>query len=189
MKEDLKLKTLIHLYFGKDSNHKRNAIFRAYRDFNRTLELGKESKSNRERKKNQIADYLEVELSKLLLKRFKNQTEFDSFHHDLSNQIKNKWEILSFGQIQKWINMTLKYWLIIGKYDIPGIEKNYDYFHIPIDRIIKEKIFRENKNKSPWSKITDYSVYFKYQQEFRKSNPSEIPIIFESDIFIKHIKS
>ncbi len=186
MKEDLKFQTLILLYFGKDGNHKRNAIFRAYRDFNRTLELGSESKIDREMKKNQITDFLEVELSKLLLKRLKSQTAFDSFHLELSTQIKNKWEILSFGQIQKWINMTLKYWLIIGKYGIPDIEKNYDYFHIPIDRIIKERIFREHKNKSPWSKINDYSVYFKYQEEFRKSEPSKIPIIFESDIFIKY---
>ncbi len=185
MKQDLKFQTLIHLYFGNDGNHKRNAILRAYRDFNRTLELGNESKIIREKKKNEIANLLEIELSKLLLKRFENQAAFDSFHKELSIQIRNKWKLLSFGQIQKWINMTLKYWLIIGECGIPGIEKNYEYFHIPIDRIIKERIFKEHKHKSPWSKITDYKVYFKYQEEFRKSYSSEIPIIFESEIFIK----
>lgn len=182
MKKDLKFQTLIHLYFGIDGNHKRNAILRAYRDFNRTLELGNESKIIREKKKNEIADFLEIELSKLLLKRFENQAAFDSFHKELSIQIRNKWKLLSFGQIQKWLNMTLKYWLIIG---IPGIEKNYKYFHIPIDRIIKERIFKEQKHKYPWSKITNYSVYFKYQEKFRKSNPIKIPIKFESEIFIK----
>lgn len=185
MKEDLKFQTLIHLHFGKDGKHKHNAILRAYRDFNRTLVLKKESKIERETKKIEIVNFLEVELSKLLTKRFKNQTAFDSFHKVLSFQIRNKWKLLSFGQIQKWINMTLKYWLIIGEDRIHGIEKNYEYFHIPIDRIIKERIFKDHKHKFPWSKITDYSVYFKYQEEFRKLNPSQIPIIFESEIFIK----
>ena len=185
MKKDLKFNTLIHLYFGKDGIHKRNAILRAYRDFSRTLELGNKSKIIREKKKKEIADFLEIELSKLLLNRFDNQSEFDKFHKKLSIQIRNKWKLLSFGQIQKWINMTLKYWLIIGECDIPGIEKNYDYFHIPIDRIIKERIFNEHKHKSPWSKINDYRVYFKYQSELRKLIPSKIPIIFESEIFIK----
>lgn len=185
MKEILKFETLIHLYFGRDGNHKRNAILRAYRDFNRTLELGKESKNDRERKKIEITNFLELELSKVLTEKFKNQREFDAFHEKLSIEIKNKWKKLTFGQIQKWINMSLKYWLVIGGNELQGIEKNHQFFHIPIDRIIKEKIFQEYDHKFPWSKIKNYNDYFKYQLKFRSNQVGIVPIIFESEIFIK----
>ena len=83
--------------------------------------------------------------------------DFDVWHENLSNSIKEKsksknvlidkkdGEGLSYGQIQKLINMTIKYLRIMGLID-PCIDK---YLHIPLDDYIlraasyaqKEKIY------------------------------------------------
>lgn len=68
---------------------------------------------------------------------------------------------ISYGQAQKWINMTLKYMFAIGPNIIDGIDRNYDYFHIPLDNVIQEKlsIHGINRINIRWSRIDNYQTY------------------------------
>ena len=49
-------------------------------------------------------------------------------------------------QAQKWINMSMKYLYALGDERVPGISKNYEYFHIPIDNIILNELKSKNIN-------------------------------------------
>ena len=115
-----------------------------------------------------------------------NQEEFDEKHEELCEKLKKEWNELSYGQIQKWVNMSLKYWLLFGGDKIANIEKNAEYFHIPIDSIIKEIAFGEKRNQADyksWSKIENYDEYFEYQKTFRQNNESVAPIVKEFELF------
>ena len=82
--------------------------------------------------------------------------------------------------------MSLKYWLLFGGDKIPNIEKNAEYFHIPIDSIIKKIAFGQKRNKmgyKSWSKIENYEEYFKYQYIFRENNERVAPIVKEFELF------
>ncbi len=66
--------------------------------------------------------------------------------------------------------MTLKYLFTFGEERIKGITTNYQYFHIPIDSIIQEKLNSKYSIpilEMPWSKIPDYDTYHVYQKEVR----------------------
>jgi hypothetical protein len=81
--------------------------------------------------------------------------------------------------------MTLKYWLLFGDTRIASIEKNAEFFHIPIDSYVLEGMFQDKYPKLVWSKITNYDDYFKYQIKHRQSSPNTIPIIDEFIFFNK----
>lgn len=173
---------LIRLYFDKKQGFYKAGLKRAYLDFNRTL---KNEKSQTERNliQKETQNFLESELKNIIETEFKNQTEFDKEHKKLCKNLKTEWNELSIGQAQKWINMTLKYWLVFGDEKINSISKNFKYFHIPIDSYVQKGIFGFWKNPKPWSKIREYEDYFLYQTEFRKRYENEIPIEYEFEFF------
>ena len=185
MFKELRFNTLLKFYFGNVENFKQAAIKRAYRDLNRTLPLGYETQKQRDENRERTGNLLSDKLNHFLNFKFTEQIEFDNYHRAVCNEIALDWSKLKIGHIQKWVNMTLKYWLIIGNDRIKGIELNYMFFHIPIDSIILEKIFAQKNPKTPWSRIDNYDYYLAYQLLFRKKFPNEIPIIFETEIFNK----
>jgi|SRR5690606_11208838 len=184
MTNELRRQTLIAFFFGKGLDYKLLGVNRAYRDFNRTLYLSDEKSNERIDLRIKTAELIIEKLSFLLECKFSSQEEFDVFHERVCNEIKEFWSKLSFGQIQKWINMTLKYWLILGNEHIPNSEVNSRWFHIPIDNLILKEIFNEPYPKIAWSKM-DYKTYFYYQLRFREIYPNTIPIIKETEIFNK----
>ncbi|MGA9212683.1 hypothetical protein [Kaistella sp.] len=159
----------ITLYFSKDhSDYRKKAIWRAYRDFNRTLRNFTENKND-----------IKIDWESKLLKYIDevcntnfDQSKFDDWHERKTKELcENEHFKLKIGQSQKWINMTLKYCYLLGNEKIPGITKNVDYFHIPIDNIIQKRIFNDFKIKKldeSWSTIDKYKKYKNYQLEFRK---------------------
>ncbi len=174
----------IRLYFNPkkhDNNYHLAGIRRAFLDFSRTSSTKKDERSSNIKK---AENFISKRLSEMLKSKMKSQPEFDDFHEKICEKLTNEiWTELKIGQAQKWINMTLKYWLLLGESRISDIEKNAEYFHIPIDRIIQNNFF--GKNNSAWSKIVKYKEYFKYQEEFREKYPNEIPIVFEFKEFNK----
>ena len=175
---------LIRLYFKTDKNFEDAGIKRAYLDFSRTLEIPENSsKEERDilRKNTQV--FLKTELYNLISTEIKSQADFDQKHKQICEKLLNHWNELSFGQSQKWVNMSLKYWLLFGENRIRNIEKNAMFFHIPIDSIIQERFFQ--KGLAAWSKIDTYEKYFWYQEDFRKRNLNKIPILEEFREFNK----
>lgn len=114
-------------------------------------------------------------------------SDFDKWHkakceeiiNFMNNSIdKSNTEILkekfTVGQAQKWVNMTLKYLLLLDA--LPdNIDEND--LHIPIDSYIIE-IAYDNKNKfdnalgleekpkESWSKLSEYKNYFGIQKDY-----------------------
>lgn len=180
------------------------AIEKAYRDLQRTMrgfpKLG-ESKKN-EGKKQEVAlrDEIKENARKCINAKIKNmtncniteQTTFDKLHEDACEALieefkKNEYEGFTIGQAQKWINMTFKY---LNLLDYNGIEKIYEFCHIPIDRYILEYMLEKNiiekenfKKAIHWSKIKKYQDYFEIQEKFRDNCKGKIPLDEEFKIW------
>lgn len=58
--------------------------------------------------------------------------------------------------------MNLKYLSMI---DHKRVEKNYGYFHVPIDNYIID--ISGIKTSVSWSRMADYSEYLEWQKKFR----------------------
>lgn len=84
---------------------------------------------------------------------------YEKWHEKLCADIISKYpqDYLSYGQAQKWINMTVKYIYILknlGKFqaEFPYIsEENVCRFHVPIDSYILENVLEDKK--TVWSKM------------------------------------
>lgn len=174
-------------YLGTTTNLLEACIDRAYRDFNRTLHgIGKiQSKEKYDSIKQTIRNIAE-EIVKL---NINNQLEFDNWHKQKCNLLKEDFVKhldfpLTYGQAQKWINMTLKYLYALGENYIKGISRNYEYFHIPIDNIIQEKFSSFiPKLDIAWSRLDNYEKYITYQKHVRQYFKHQIPMDIEFKSF------
>ncbi|MGN0363662.1 MAG: hypothetical protein ACI4ET_12565 [Bilifractor sp.] len=121
---------------------------RAYRDFNRTMRFKKDNLcSEEEELKENFSEECELSwVCDYCRDLIKSNSENFSVEHDkkcqeLADNINTKFqdilkEDFTFGQAQKWINMTIKYMLLTGIWDdeLPeGFEK---YVDIPVDSLI-----------------------------------------------------
>lgn len=187
-----KTKFWLRVYFGSqiESDVILSCIDRAYRDFSRTMH-GVEYKDKKTRlySYGKLRMHMNEIISEILTNDF-SQSSFDAWHKESCNKLKIVFkEILDYnicyGQAQKWINMTLKYLFAIGNEKINGIDRNYKYFHIPIDNIIQDKLIQYNIEKIPlrWSRINDYSIYMDYQNRVRDTFNGQIPMDIEFKLF------
>lgn len=185
--EKIKEDFYITLYFNLTEGYENAGLKRAYLDFNRTLKIKEGNQEARDTKQRNAQSYLKEELEKLISKEINSQQKFDIEHEILCKNLINNWSELTVGQAQKWINMTLKYWLLFGASRIQNIEKNANYFHIPIDSYVQKGMFDE-KNPNPWSKINEYKGYFEYQQKHREKETGNPPILDEFNFFNNYKK-
>lgn len=179
-------KFLLKVYFDFSKGYIIGAIKRAYRDFNRTLLALPKDEGERKLWRDSCGRVLEKEVKRVVTIRFSNQYEFDDWHKSTCLAMRAENGILSFGQTQKWINMTLKYLFVMGEANVPGIKGNYTYFHIPLDRIIIKQLRGlglGDFDGKPWSKIDDYDTYYNYQQAIRNLYKDRIPMDVEFDLF------
>lgn len=86
---------------------------------------------------------------------------FGNWHSELCNEIKNKYSdvnsentLFTYGNAQKWVNMTIKYICILGllndNNDYQDKIKNYmDDFHVPVDSYIIDELWGNPNIKLP----------------------------------------
>jgi hypothetical protein len=163
------------------------AVDRAYRDFNRTMHGFRDKRTPETY--NTLRNLMLVIAEETFITTF-DQASFDVWHkskcdlliYEFYNVIEFR---ISYGQAQKWINMTLKYMFAIGNEIINGIDKNYKFFHIPLDNIIQDKLeFNDiSRIKGKWSRIENYEIYFQYQKQVRETFNSQIPLEVEFRLF------
>jgi len=165
---------------------------RAYRDLNRTLRGI--SKEQTKEKYYRLRGHMMKLTQDLISQNFKDQSDFDQSHKlkcdDMIQIFNSQYSDvrMAYGQAQKWINMYLKYLFALGKSRIADIDKNYKYFHLPIDNIIQtelEKFGQIERISGVWSQINDYDVYLGYQDRVRKHFKDSIPMDIEFDLFNK----
>ena len=177
--EDLRENFFIRLYFDESKGFYFAGIKRAFIDFSRTLKI---LDSNRATLRQNAEKFIFEKLSQVTHTICKDQREFDKFHKETCEQLIDVWKELKVGQTQKWINMTLKYWLLLGEKRIKGIENNARYFHIPIDSYVQKGMFEE-KYPNAWSKIDNYEIYMDYQIRHRNKKTGNSPIVDEFIFF------
>ena len=210
---------LLFSYFGittKDLNDKDNIIKicaeRAYLDLNRTLKFSPEYKDD----KNDTKEELKKKAGRRLW--FKNKTcvciskhiikdlicsnhDFDWQHKNLCDEIIRISEQgiitggMTYGQAQKWVNMTMKYMWLLGIWD-EEFKRVIDKIHVPVDSYIIEAV-RQRINLKEGTEIDlpttawsnwNHEEYIKFQRELRKS-VEEYPIEWEGPAWIEIAKS
>lgn len=176
-------------YFGNLTNLIEAAVNRAYRDMCRTLNLKDISEAIISKLKEEVKVIFENENKKQILNNIKNQHDFDAWHRELCDKIikkskkiekykitkeSNKKKIqLTYGQVQKWVNMTIKYLYILEVYSFDSI---FEYLHIPVDKYILEVADKKHGIDAPttaWSRWDNYDEYLKYQNDIRKKLKEE----------------
>ena len=95
---------------------------------------------------------------------------FDSWHHDLCKKVVDNYSkvkdvdiaFFTYGNAQKWINMTIKYICVLdatlpdevsGYHDY--IDKHFNEFHVPVDSYIIESIWVDKIIKLPIKENVD----------------------------------
>lgn len=193
-------------YFGNLKDPIEAASNRAYRDMCRTLDFKdideNDKKNFKEEVKAILKNIIKNEDKNQNINNIKNQDEFDTWHHGLCDNIIEKCKKiekykktdndkkekiqLTYGQAQKWVNMTIKYLYILNDHTFDNV---FDFLHIPVDNYILDianKNFRIDKPKKPWSKW-DEEQYRNYQNEI-KLKIKIAPLLWEFDNWLKVAK-
>lgn len=189
------LKFLKFSYFGDLNISIEVASKRAYRDMCRTLRFGVLPIDTKDNIISDLKESVNIifkkEIPIINEGSITSQEKFDSWHGEVCENMKNLYEEkgikLTYGQAQKWINMTVKYLYLFGGYTFDSV---FEYLHIPIDNYIFNAVKDELKFNRPknisWSKL-DKTEYLKYQiairEEFRKKG--ELPLDWEFDNWLK----
>lgn len=206
MDENLRLASYAAFYFGIDAAKdptSPKAIAqvsqRAYRDLSRTLHgIGTHPD------KTMMLEDTHASLHAVVtaLEKVTTQEEFDALHANWCAGRIDFFEAhphptretftLTYGQAQKWINMTLKYLAVLGH---PVIIRVYPYLHIPVDSIIYEEAAHpvtgisvpRPPRRTPWSRLDD-EQYKNYQEQLRDSiahsDNSLMPLDWEAETWI-----
>ena len=170
-------------YFGNTSNPLEAASRSAYHDLMRTIRFYDLPQSDRWEMREKVNKVLKEEIDWLDLSHIKSQSVFDSWHRKLSDEIKMIYQSygieFSYGQAQKWINMTIKYLYILEVQSFDGV---FEYLHIPIDNYIYDSV--ENllgipTPKQAWSRLDDYDWYLYYQEAIREKLSGISPLRWE----------
>lgn len=194
---------------------------KAYLDMNRTMTFPRDDSKDEKTIKKERQELVDKG-TKIIRDRLGCLTEeFDSWHGKTCDRLiecyggklqdrKTKESTsLTYGQAQKWLNMTLKYlWLLdrvgfIADDDIHQfIQKNGDLFHVPLDSYILRYAAKQSKKKkesfdldnglkgfdckthwgdfnSTWSQITEAEKYLEYQQALRSAIQGKTPLEWE----------
>ena len=211
------LEFLKYAYFNITKGDSMNDILRkcankAYMDFCRTIRFKTEDGNIKAEYKTKICDMLVNNydaLTDAVKSTDDKQTVFDKEHNRICEEIIKTYSEISeftYGQAQKWLNMMLKYVLLI--------EENSalkSYLHIPVDSYIMQSVGSDNpklkyclklecipqKNctvdkysestSKPWSKW-DYEEYIAFQNSIRTAiaeSDYNSPIEWENEAWIE----
>ena len=133
----------------------KKCVYRAYLDMCRTLDLKSDDQSFAKKYCNKIAEAWtglnSVEKMKeraynLFFEEGQLRKEIREYLCDKRNS-----ELFSYGQAQKWINMSLKYMWLIGLLP-PDAEEKLD---VPIDGLVlKAEGLQRGNQGTPWSRLS-----------------------------------
>lgn len=180
------LKFLKFSYFGDLNISIEIASNRAYRDMCRTLKFDVLPKDTKTTIISDLKEAVNVifkeEIPIINEGSITSPEKFDSWHCKVCENIKllynEKGIKFTYGQAQKWVNMTIKYLYLFGGYTFDRVFEN---IHIPVDKYILEAANKKlgiDKPTTSWSKWNDYDDYCKYQkairEELRKKNISPL---------------
>lgn len=178
------------IYFGDFSDPMKAASSRAYRDMNRTIRFNSLPSNIRMNLREDVTAIFEREIPLLISEGVKRQEDFDDWHFNTCYAIRKLYRdngvALTFGQAQKWVNMTFKYLYMLEKY---SFEEIFCYLHIPLDNYVFD-IARDaleiERPKIAWSKWDEYDKeYLPYQKKIREKVKECEPLRWEFKFWLK----
>lgn len=176
---------LMYSYFGFDVQDlqegkdciKSNCVHKAYLDLNRTLSFD-DGSAKTQKDKNKYRNKFQEEIETIIIKGiddYNRDNTFDEWHEntcdqlilaaerskniDGNNLIKNGKKTnkqFNYGHAQKWLNMTLKYFWILG---ILNENISEEELHIPIDNFILQAMYENKNNKLDIKETSKYEQY------------------------------
>lgn len=165
---------LLNAYFGNVEDPLFAAAQSAYLDLNRTIEFKKAksiSEKERDALRTKSVRLIKTQVLELLKKSDVTQSLFDAWHQELCRAIVKIYTDSNvpfhYGQVQKWVNMGLKYLSVIDCEKTAGI---LEFLHIPIDSIIMELALEDFQLERPltrWSRMKE-EEYLRYQELLSK---------------------
>lgn len=171
-------------FFGKEGLSVNGYIYRAYRDMNRTLRFNNINKKKREGLHDEGRKKIFKALGGLAKSMgIPSNERFNKWHDTLClNLIKtyqyrknSKKSLMTYGQAQKWVNMSMKYcWMFGVDEEFNGLEKWFPFAHIPVDSIILKmaKKYMIECPQKVWSKMNP-EEYSALQSKLRKKAKDE----------------
>lgn len=188
------LKFLKFSYFGDLNISIEVASKRAYLDMCRTLRFGVLPIDTKDNIISDLKESVNVifkkEIPIINEGSITSQEKFDSWHCKVCENMKNlyyeKGIKLTYGQAQKWINMTIKYLYLFGGYTFDSV---FEELHIPVDnyifKAVKEKLGIDNP-ENPWSKLNE-TEYLKYQNAIREElrEKGKLPLRWEFENWLE----
>ena len=169
---------------------------RAYLDLCRTLRY-KKPKEKYEEKKSELKDKSIDMIAEGCENLYKKnvEEEFDETHQMLCEKlckIYNEADILdaghifSYGQAQKWVNMTMKYFVLM-KYESSN-SSLLSIMHIPVDNNVLEVFDPEGKKgykETPWSKWDEdtYLSFINNLRELVKAKKTDCDTCFDWEYY------
>jgi hypothetical protein len=116
-----------------------------------------------------------------------SQQPFDTWHRAACIRLcttykQHGYDGFHIGQAQKWLNMSLKYIYVFGAKRLPGYDHLYQFGHVPLDRIIVQRLqndYDAPKLSTSWSQIEDYEEYLRFQQWIRDTFADSVPLAVE----------
>ncbi len=164
---------LVGLFFGfKDLLSA--AILAAYGDLARTLG-GISGHPNADDLKKRAVSLLQGALPDGVASATAEET-FDTWHEQTCQGLRDiytggHFSGFSYGHAQKWVNMLVKYSVLLEDRAVPGSRAFLPVAHMPLDSIILGVLSRDyglqTTTCEPWSKISDYRVYMGLQAHIR----------------------
>ena len=161
--------------FGTEENNEKAAAKRAYRDMCRTIRFEKGvSQKLKDDCRTRVIELIETKIKKC--NSIDTVEKYDEFHDSLCLRIIDCYDNqtiaeITYGQAQKWVNMTMKYLCVLYEGQCDWLNKIYSFLHIPIDSIILYKAKKEFPNEfpvnnTPWSQLSR-EEYITIQNKFR----------------------
>jgi hypothetical protein len=183
---------LFQTYFGVKGDELDLFISRAYRDMNRTLHgIGKLNKKLKNEVFTKAKELVKQSFTTLRNKTAPDEVEklragFDDWHSKSCSILKKHYAKklnsfsktrLTYGQAQKWLNMTLKYCWVCGGDEIKWLDPWFKAAHMPIDAIIIKAVKGEKVKAAlppvTWSKWNSESEYATFQNALRRHADKE----------------
>lgn len=153
-------------YFGRDTeNLFEEASTRAYRDMCRTIVFTEK----REHSHNREVVTDELRALFLNLNQVATQEQYDEWHSSCCHRILRYYtqitKAFSYGQAQKWVNMLMKYMLVLRDREVCRLEP---FLHVPIDNIIIEAGLKAGIHRPAhcWSQMEE-GEYLDYQSRLK----------------------
>ena len=180
---------LKNAYFGAIEDIVSTAAHSAYLDLNRTIDF-RQTEAITDRIKgdlrNEAANMIMSDIKNLLNNPNVDSVVFDEWHDSLCKRIISTYGArqvcFHYGQAQKWINMTMKYFCVLN---LSEANRIVHLMHLPIDSNVFERaddLLSINYPSFRWSRMTEgqYKGYLaSIRDALSKQTPSFAPMIWE----------